>query len=237
MWKLVRRGHWLVGLGQRFGFYGSMGASLKDKRVLWLHGVSVGEANLAVQLVNELRKELRDWTFVVSTTTTTGMGVLKSKLPEGAHAVYYPIDWMLFVKCAFRNLNPSGVVLVEAEIWPNLFWEATSRNVPLSLVNTRLSEKSLNGYRKFGFLFKPLFQSLCSVGVQDEVDAQRVIELGCQAEDIVVTGNMKFDGSAKVSTDQSVNRFWVSFWQNGEWQLRIYFWWWFLGTLSVRIQF
>ena len=205
LWKLVRRGHWLVGLGQRFGFYGSMGASLKDKRVLWLHGVSVGEANLAIQLVNELRKELKDWTFVVSTTTTTGMGVLKSKLPEGAHAVYYPIDWMPFVKCAFRNLNPSAVVLVEAEIWPNLFWEATSRNVSLSLVNTRLSEKSLNGYRKFGFLFKPLFQSLCSVGVQDEVDAQRVIELGCQAEDIVVTGNMKFDGSVKASTDQSVN--------------------------------
>ena len=160
---------------------------------------------MAIQLVNELKKELRDWTFVVSTTTTTGMGVLKSKLPEGAHAVYYPIDWMPFVKCAFRNLNPSAAVLVEAEIWPNLFWEATSRNVPLSLVNTRLSENSLNGYRKFGFLFKPLFQSLCSVGVQDELDAQRVIELGCQAEDIVVTGNMKFDGSAKVSTDQSVN--------------------------------
>ena len=201
----MRRGHWFGELGQRFGSYGSMGATLKDKRVLWLHGVSVGEANLAIQLVNELRKELRDWTYVVSTTTTTGMAVLKSKLPEGAHAVYYPIDWMPFVKRAFCALNPSAVVLVEAEIWPNLFWEAKNHNVPLSLVNTRLSEKSLNGYRRFGFLFKPLFQSLCSVGVQNDADAQRVIELGCQAEDVIVAGNMKFDGSAMILADRSLN--------------------------------
>jgi len=194
-WKLVRRGNWLEGFGQRLGSYGSLRADLKDKRVLWLHAVSVGEANLAIQLVNELRRELEGWTYIVSTTTTTGMGVLQSKLPENVRAVYYPIDWLPFVKFAFRALNPSAVVLVEAEIWPNLFWEANRGKVPLHLVNARLSENSFVGYRRFGFIFRPLFESLKRVGVQNANDMDRIVKLGSDIKAVEVVGNMKFDGS------------------------------------------
>ena len=69
-WKLVRRGNWIEGFSQRFGFYGKLGQDLRGERVLWLHAVSVGEANLAVRLVELLRKEFGDWRYVVSTTTT-----------------------------------------------------------------------------------------------------------------------------------------------------------------------
>ena len=75
-WKLVRRGNWREGFGQRFGGYGPIAEKLRGKKVLWLHAVSVGEANLSVQLVEKLRASLEGWTFVVSTTTTTGMGEL-----------------------------------------------------------------------------------------------------------------------------------------------------------------
>ena len=194
-WKMVRRGNWIEGFTQRFGVYGKLREELRGERVLWLHAVSVGEANLAVQLVEVLRKEFGDWRYVVSTTTTTGMGVLRSKLPDSARAIYYPIDWLPFVKSAFRTLRPSAIVLVEAEIWPNLFWEANRTKAPLSLVNARLSEKSFEGYCRFGFLFRPLFESLKAVGVHNEIDADRVANLGSARETIHVVGNMKFDGA------------------------------------------
>jgi 3-deoxy-D-manno-octulosonic-acid transferase len=195
-WKLVRRGNWTEGFAQRFGSYGKLRQELSDKRVLWLHAVSVGEANLAVELVGILRKEFADWRFVVSTTTTTGMGVLRSKLPDNALSIYYPIDWLPLVKSAFNALNPSAIVLVEAEIWPNLIWEANRTRTPLSLVNARLSEKSFKGYCRFGFLFRPLFESLDAVGVHNEIDAERVANLGSPCEAIHVVGNMKFDGAS-----------------------------------------
>ena len=200
-WKLVRRGNWRSGFGQRFGAYGGLRERLKGKRVLWLHAVSVGEANLAVQLVKSMQPHLKDWTVVVSTITTTGMGELERKLPTDVHRVYYPIDWLPFVKSAFRALNPAAIVLVEAEIWPNLFWQAKRTNVPVHLINGRLSENSFNGYRRYAFLFKPLFRSLHAAGVHNETDAECLAELGCDRKTIIVTGNMKFDGTATPGAD------------------------------------
>ena len=199
-WKLLRRGNWRNGFGQRFGGYGGLREKLKDQRVLWLHAVSVGEANLAVQLVEALRREFPDWTFVVSTITTTGMGELEKKLPSDVHRVYFPIDWLPFVRSAFRAINPAAIVLVEAEIWPNLFWEAQRAGIPVQLVNTRLSENSFRGYRRFSILFEPIFASLRMAGVHNEADAGRLAQLGCDRAAITVTGNMKFDGADVAST-------------------------------------
>ena len=200
-WKLLRRGNWREGFGQRFGGYGELKQRLSGKKVLWLHAVSVGEANLSVQLIEKLRASLEGWTFVVSTTTTTGMGELARKLPPDVHRVYYPVDWLPFVRRAFRALNPAAIVLVEAEIWPNLFWQARSAGVPMHLVNARLSEKSYRGYRRFGFLFRPLFGALQTAGVHNEADAKRLAELGTESKAIAVTGNMKFDGAFEADAD------------------------------------
>ena len=200
-WKLLRRGNWREGFGQRFGSYGDLKQSLSSKKVLWLHAVSVGEANLSVQLIEKLRASLEDWTFVVSTTTTTGMGELARRLPPDVHRVYYPVDWLPFVRRAFHALNPAAIVLVEAEIWPNLFWQAKADGVPTHLVNARLSEKSFRGYRRFGFLFRPLFASLQTAGVHNDADAERLAELGTKSKVIAVTGNMKYDVSFELGTN------------------------------------
>jgi len=98
-------------------------------------------------------------------------------------------------------LNPTAIVLVEAEIWPNLFWQAKSTNVPVHLINARLSENSFKGYCRYGYLFKPLFRSLRAAGVHNETDAERLAELGCDRRAIIVTGNMKFDGTATTDAD------------------------------------
>ena len=121
---LEARAAWPVACGFRAAFrdYGVLAAQLYYQRVIWLHAVSVGEANLAVQLVELLQAADSDSVYVVSTTTTTGMGVLERRLPAAARAIYYPIDWLPFVKRAF-NAKSAAVVLVEAEIWL-YFWEA-----------------------------------------------------------------------------------------------------------------
>lgn len=208
-WKLVRRGNWRAGFGQRLGGFHSLKSELKGRRVIWLHAVSVGEANLAAQLVEELQR--RDGVgsermYVVSTTTTTGMGVLQQRLPNTARAIYYPVDWLPFVKRAFDALNPAAIILVEAEIWPNLFWEAQSRSVPLALVNARLSERSYRGYQRFAFLFRPLFRSLAAAGVHHTADAHRLERLGVRATVISVTGNIKFDGALDANPSGMIAR-------------------------------
>ena len=195
-WKLWRRGDWRSGFSQRLGCHSAaLKQALAGKRVLWLHAVSVGEANLCAQLVEALRPQLPGWELVASATTTTGMAELRKRLPADVHTIYFPVDLLPCVRATWRALNPSAVVLVEAEIWPNFFWQAQSRGVPVALVNARLSDRSWRGYQRFGALFGKIFQSLRCVGAQNESDAEKLRALGCRPEAITVTGNLKFDGA------------------------------------------
>jgi len=197
--KMRRRGNWREGFGQRFGKYGAkLKMALTNRHTIWIHAVSVGEVNIATQLIRALEARAPNLTIVVSTTTSTGMGELKKKLPFHIQKIYYPIDRKKFVLRAFRLLRPEAIVLVEAEIWPNFLWTARSQNVPVFLVNARMSPKSHRGYKRFGFLFRPLFASLRGVGVQNEEDQQRLTALGCVPEAVRVVGNLKFDGAASI---------------------------------------
>ncbi len=198
-WKMKRRGGWKQGFAQRFGdFDGKTKSALTNRHTIWIHAVSVGEVNLATHLISALELRAPNLKIVVSTTTSTGMGELKKKLPSHVLKIYYPIDWPKFVSRSLRVINPEAIVLVEAEIWPNLLWKARERHIPVFLVNARMSEKSLRGYKRFSFLFRGIFQSLEGVGVQNPEDAQRLRDLGCREEAVQVLGNMKFD-AAKLS--------------------------------------
>jgi len=151
--------------------------------------------NLCTQLIRAIEPRLPTLKLVVSTTTSTGMGELQKRLPSHIVKVYYPIDFASFVSRALHVLHPKTVVLVEAEIWPNFLWKLRDRRTPVYLVNARLSERSYRGYKRFGFLFRPLFASLAGVGAQNEADAARLIELGCRPEVVQVVGSLKFDAA------------------------------------------
>ncbi len=194
--KMWRRGNWQRGFAQRFGhFEGRVKQALTNRQVLWLHAVSVGEVNVCTQLIQALEPRLPNLKFVVSTTTSTGMGELQKKLPSHIEKIYYPIDRRRFVTRALAAIHPSAVVLVEAEIWPNFLWHAHDFQIPLFLVNARLSERSYRGYRRFGFLFRPVFAAFAGVGAQNETDAAKLRELGCRPEAIRIVGNLKFDAA------------------------------------------
>lgn len=191
MW---RRGNWLHGFGERFGKYDAkLKQAITNRHVIWFHAVSVGEVNICAQLIRALEPRLPNAKIVVSTTTTTGMGELQRKLPPLISKIYYPIDRRKYVIRAFSTLRPEAVVVVEAEIWPNFIWRAQSMGIPLFLVNARLSERSYRGYKRFAFLFRPLFASFTGVSAQNEADAVKLRELGCHPEAIQIVGNVKFD--------------------------------------------
>jgi len=195
-WRLWRRGNWQTGFSQRFGHYDvKIKQAITNRQTFWIHAVSVGEVGLCTQLIRALEPRLPNIKLVVSTTTTTGMGKLQDLLPSHISKIYYPIDYRASVSRALRSIRPEAVVLVEAEIWPNFLWRARDMGVPLFLVNARLSERSYRGYKRFAFLFRPLFASFAGVGVQTEADAARLRELGCRPEAVQVVGSLKFDAA------------------------------------------
>ena len=194
--KMLRRGQWRKDFGQRFAKYSSkIKQALTNRHVIWIHAVSVGEVNMCTQLVSEIERRLPNLKIVISTTTSTGMGELHRKFPSHIQKVYYPVDRRAYVCKAIATLHPEAIVLVEAEIWPNFLWRAQELQIPVFLVNARLSRKSYLGYRRFGFLFRPLFASFAGVGCQNEDDAERLRHLGCQPDAIRVVGNLKFDAA------------------------------------------
>ena len=194
--RMRRRGNWQQGFPERFGKYSTkLKQAITNRHILWIHAVSVGEVNVCTQIIRALEQRLPNLKIVVSTTTTTGMAELHRKLPTHVSKIYYPIDKRSCVSRALNTIRPEAVVLVEAEIWPNFLWKAHDYGWPVFLVNARLSERSYRGYKRFGFLFRPIFALFTGVGAQSEDDAAKLRELGCRPEAIHIVGSLKFDAA------------------------------------------
>src|SRR4051812_10121061 len=174
---------WTKGFGQRFARYDArLKQALTNRHTLWMHAVSVGEVNICTQLIRALEPRLPNLKIIVSTTTTTGMGILQKMLPNHISKIYFPVDNRTWVRRALGSVRPEAIVLVEAEIWPNFIWRAKQLGIPLFLVNARMSERSYPRYKRFGALFRSLFGSFTGVGAQNESDAAKLCELGCRPE-------------------------------------------------------
>jgi len=187
---------WNKGFGQRFARYDSrLKQAITNRHTLWMHAVSVGEVNICTQVIKALEPRLPNLKIVVSTTTTTGMERLQNVLPSHISRIYYPLDLRSWASRALGTIRPEAVVLVEAEIWPNFLWRAKDANIPLFLINARLSRKSFRGYRFASFLFRPLFRAFAGVAAQNEADAARLKELGCRPEAIRMVGSLKYDAA------------------------------------------
>ena len=192
-----RRGDWQRGFGQRFAIYDpALKQALTNRHVIWLHAVSVGEVTLCTQIIRALEPRAPNAKIVVSCTTTTGMAELRRRLPTHVSKIYYPVDRRKYVRQALATINPQAIVLVEAEIWPNFLWRARDLKIPVFLANARLSDRSYPRYKRFGWLFRPLFASFAGVGCQNEEDADRLRAVGCQPDAVREVGNLKFDAAA-----------------------------------------
>ena len=195
--KMHRRGSWAGGFWERFGQYpAKLKQALTNRRTIWVHAVSVGEAAICGRLIEALAARLPNHKFVVSTTTSTGMAELRRRLPAEVSKIYYPIDRRKHVQRALGMVNPEAMVFVEAEIWPNMIWGLQRRGIPYFLVNARISDRSYRGYRWAQRLFRPFFSGFAGIGAQNQSDAERLQQLGARPERIEVVGSLKFEGGA-----------------------------------------
>ncbi|MGV7227681.1 MAG: 3-deoxy-D-manno-octulosonic acid transferase [Nitrospirales bacterium] len=161
--------------------------------VVWVHAVSLGEVTAVVPLLRMIKEEDPHQTIVVSTVTETGREMVLKRLNGIATHCYAPLDFWWAVNRYIRVLNPRLFLLVESEIWPNLLTCLKQNQVPVCLVNGRISSRSFSRYRLVRRLMKPIWSLLDMALMQTAQDAERIEELGANAKVVHVTGNMKFD--------------------------------------------
>ena len=192
--KMVRRGGYREKFEQRLGIYDRLlRIRLSKQRSTWLHAVSVGEVNIALKLAHALHALEPDLHCVLTTTTTTGFALAKQNAPPWIEVAYTPLDYWPIMRRAISVIRPARIVLVEAEVWPNLAAEAHARGIPLALVNARLSPRSERRYRQFRFFAAPTFRLLDLVCIQEPEDADRWQRIGVAPSRIKWTGSIKYD--------------------------------------------
>lgn len=192
--KMVRRGGYRKNFGQRFAIYGRhLSARLYWKKSIWLHAVSVGEVTIALKLARQIHLLEPDLYFVLTTTTTTGFAFANQNTSDWIEVMYSPLDFWPIMRRAFPVIRPKKIILVEAEVWPNLVAEAHARKIPVGLVNARLSSRSEKRFRMFRSLVAPTFRLLDRVCVQNAEDVARWKALGVEETKISHIGSIKYD--------------------------------------------
>jgi len=189
LWRgLGNRGYW-QGLGERFGF----GAPAARAPCIWLHAVSLGEVSAAAALVRALQARHPGTPVTLTTATPTGRARARALFGASVDVRFLPYDTPGSVRRFLRRIRPRLAIIMETELWPNLFFQCERMGVPLVLANARLSAKSVSRYRRFGSLFRGVLSATTLVAAQTAEDALRFSAIGAQPGRTHVVGNVKFD--------------------------------------------
>ncbi len=194
IYKLIKRPGWKKTFWERFGIFSKeQKDKLKEYRgAVWIHAVSVGETNVALEMLKDWKKVNPERRFVLSTTTTTGQQLARDKAPEDLPVIYCPLDYSPIINRTFKLFDPEMLVILETEIWPAMLARARKNGGKAALVNARLSDHSVKGYRRFKFIFRPIFSMFNLVCAQSENDAKRYLSVAPDLN-VKAAGNMKFD--------------------------------------------
>jgi 3-deoxy-D-manno-octulosonic-acid transferase len=177
-----------------------------EKKRVWIHALSVGEVLSSVPLVKGLKECSNTREIVFSASTKTGFDIAKQYLTDTVHSIFYfPYDLTFSVKHIVQRIDPAIVVIVETDIWPNFLFEMKKRQVPVILVNARLSKKSFFGYKRLGLFAKQVFLKFFHICAQALEDAGRFQELGVPFDRITITGNVKFDVTHQIQGSQETD--------------------------------
>ena len=174
---------------ERFGFFEN--PHLRDS--IWVHAVSMGEVNAAMPLIDALMLRYRDTPFVITTVTPTGSERVRRVYGERVFNVYLPYDLPASIRRFLDRVHPRVAVVMETEIWPNLFFECHARKIPVIVANGRLSEKSLRGYGPVRPLARNALASARYIAAQSITDAARLRDLGADPQRLGIVGNLKYD--------------------------------------------
>ena len=190
-WRGLRAADYWRRWPERFAFI----EPAPGKQIIWIHAVSVGEVQAAAPVVRALLKRYRDYSLLITTVTPTGSARVIALFGGKVAHVYAPYDLPGVVARFFERVRPRLAIVMETELWPNLFHHCRQRAVPLLLVNARLSARSVAGYRRVPVLAAETLAAVTEIAAQSEADAGRFESLGANPATITVTGNLKFEQS------------------------------------------
>jgi 3-deoxy-D-manno-octulosonic-acid transferase len=194
--QMMRRGKYRAGLRQRFGAVPPALAGHSRKRTIWVHAVSVGEVVASSGVVVALQRKFPSHRVLISTTTSTGQKLAAQRF--GAENVFYfPLDFAFAIRPYLETLRPELVVIAETEFWPNFLRLAKRSRARIAVINCRISDRSLPGYKRLRFWMPRLLENTLANAdlflAQTEEDWRRLIEIGAAESKITVVGNLKFD--------------------------------------------
>jgi len=193
LWRMATTHKYREGMAERLGKVpASLLALGRERPLIWLHAVSVGEVLAASRLVGELDSAFPAHRLVISTTTRTGQILARERF--GRDRVFYcPLDLPWAVRAYLKALQPKLLILAETEFWPNLLSGCFRRGIPVAVVNARISDRSWPRYQMLRSLWQPFLGQIGRVLAQSETDAERLRAIGCRPDRVTVSGNLKFD--------------------------------------------
>lgn len=191
LYEIVCRGKYRKGFRERLGRIPARLGRVSQPTI-WIHSVSVGEVLALSELVGHLRAALPGHRVFISTTTDTGQRLAQERFGQ-ENVFYFPLDFTFAVRRWFQFLSPELVVIAETELWPNFLRAARRQGTRVAIVNARISDRSLRGYRRWKWLIAPILQLPDIFLAQTEQDAHRLLEIGAPAGRVLTTGNLKYD--------------------------------------------
>lgn len=190
--QMMRHGKYRAGLRQRLGAVPLHLTAGGEKPTLWIHAVSVGEVVASSAVVEELRQRFPSHRVVVSTSTSTGQQLAARRF--GAENVFYfPLDFGFSIRPYLGAVRPELVVIAETEFWPNFLRLAKNSGARIAVINCRISDRSLPGYKRLHFWLPKVLENVDLFLAQTEEDRRRLMEIGAPESSIAVAGNLKFD--------------------------------------------
>ncbi|WP_158972535.1 3-deoxy-D-manno-octulosonic acid transferase [Paraglaciecola sp. L3A3] len=200
---LIRKQGYTLARLSRFGLC----KTNKSNHNILIHCASVGEVVTIQNLVEKLLTYQPQISIIITTNTTTGADRVKTLFADKISHYYLPYDFPLFVWLFFKIIEPQKILINEMELWPNLCRSSKKMNIPLYLVNGRMSEKSTKTYLKFPALFQPMFDSFEHICAQSQRDYKNYLSLGVEKQRITLTNNIKFElniDPTELSTSQNI---------------------------------
>ena len=203
IWRGFRQGEYFQRWNERYAAY----RDAPRRAAVWVHAVSVGEVNAAAPLVDALLRERPDLRLLVTTITPTGSARVRALWQERVEHVYLPYDLSGAVKRFLAHYQPRLSLIVETELWPNLLFCCRDSDIPVYIVNARLSERSLRGYRVLRPLVGRALRTVRTIAAQSREDGARFERLGASPGRVTVIGNLKYD----IALDESLDAFAAAF--------------------------
>ena len=188
LWQSVRNFEFRYVLQRLAVFF--TGAARKNG--IWIHAASVGEVNAVIPLILKIHSETPDLAITLTSNTQTSAQVIKNQLPDSIQHYYFPLDYKWAIKRLINKLTPQAIFVVETEFWPNLYTQAHENNIPLVIINGRISEKTLHAKKWLKNIYAEILPLVAHVYARSETDQERFIKLGLPSDNVDVLGNIKF---------------------------------------------